>query len=54
MIKQAEAVLIEIEATYDTPLASIKEVGNYAEAHGKNPLRAFSESCRADLGNRSV
>lgn len=50
VVRQAEAVIVEIEATYDTPLATIKEARAYSQSHSKEPLRAFSESCRADLG----
>lgn len=50
VIKQAEAVIVEIKATYDAPLASVKEARVYAESHSANPLQAFSDCCRADLG----
>jgi hypothetical protein len=46
---KAEAVVHLIIATYFTPNKTFSDLRNLMSSHNVNPLRAFSEECRAEL-----
>ena len=49
VIEKAEAVLHLIIDTYFTPNKTLSDVRELMNGHAVNPLRAFSEECRAEL-----
>jgi hypothetical protein len=49
VIERAEAVVHLIIDTYFTPNKTFSEFRELMNGHGFNPLRAFSEECRAEL-----
>src|SRR5262252_5236931 len=49
VIAKAEAVLHLIVDTYFTPNKTFSELRELVNGHAINPLRAFSEECRAEL-----
>ena len=49
VIEKAEAVVHLIIDTYFTPNKSFSEFRELMNGHAANPLRAFSEECRAEL-----
>jgi hypothetical protein len=49
VIEKAEAVMRMIVETYFTPNKTFPEVRGLIDSHGIDPLRAFSEECRAEL-----
>jgi len=49
VIEKAEAVVHLIIDTYFTPNKTFSEVRELMNGHAVNPLRAFSEECRAEL-----
>jgi len=49
VIEKAEAVVHLIIDTYFTPNKTLSEVRELMNGHAVNPLRAFSEQCRAEL-----
>src|SRR5262249_4388671 len=49
VIEKAEAVVHLIVETYFTPNKTFSEVREQMNGHAVNPLRAFSEECRAEL-----
>src|SRR5262245_22441351 len=49
VIEKAEAVLQMIVDTYFAPNKSFSELRELVNGHTVNPLRAFSEECRAEL-----
>jgi hypothetical protein len=49
VIEKAEAVVRLIIDTYFTPNKTFSEVRELLNCHAVNPLRAFSEECRAEL-----
>src|SRR5262245_43475000 len=49
VIEKAEAVLHLIMETYFTPNKTFSELRDLMNGHAVNPLRAFSEACRAEL-----
>ena len=49
VIEKAEAVVHLIIDTYFTPNKTFSEVRELMKGHAINPLRAFSEECRAEL-----
>ena len=53
VIEKAETVLHLIIDTYFTPNKTFSEVRELINGHAVNPLRAFSEECRAELRSLS-
>ena len=49
VIEKAEAVVHLIIDTYFTPNRTFSELRQLLNSHAFNPLRAFSEECRAEL-----
>jgi hypothetical protein len=49
VIQKAEAVLRMIEETYFAPNKTSLELRQLLDSHAIDPLRAFSEECRAEL-----
>jgi hypothetical protein len=49
VIEKAEAVVRMIVATYSAPNKTFPEVRKLIDSHAIDPLRNFSEACRADL-----
>jgi hypothetical protein len=49
VVEQAEAVVRMIVNTYFTPNKTFPEVRKLMESRAIDPLRTFSEECRADL-----
>src|SRR5712675_1379660 len=47
--EKAEAVVRMIVATYSAPNKTFPEVRKLIDSHAIDPLRNFSEACRADL-----
>jgi hypothetical protein len=51
VIDKAEAVVRMIIDTYFAPNKTFPELRKLTSSHAMDPLRAFSEQCREDLGN---
>jgi hypothetical protein len=49
VIEKAEAVVLLILDTYSVPNKTFSDLRNLMSSHAANPLRAFSEECRAEL-----
>ena len=49
VIEKAEAVVHLVIDTYFTPNKTFSEIRELMNGHAVNPLRAFSEECRAEL-----
>ncbi len=49
VIEKAEAVVRMIVATYSAPNKTFPEVRKLIDSHAIDPLRSFSEECRAEL-----
>ena len=49
VIEKAEAVVLLIINTYFAPNKTFSELRDLVSSHAVNPLRAFSEECRAEL-----
>jgi hypothetical protein len=49
VVQQAEAVIRMIVDTYFTPNKTLPEVRKLMESRAVDPLRSFSEECRAEL-----
>jgi hypothetical protein len=49
VVEKAEAVVRMIVDTYFTPNKTFPEVRKFVESHAIDPLRIFSETCRAEL-----
>ena len=49
VIGKADAVIHLILDTYFTPNRTFSEIRGLMNGHAVNPLRAFSEECRAEL-----
>jgi len=49
VIEKADAVVLLIVDTYFTPNKTFSEFREQMNGHAVNPLRAFSEECRAEL-----
>jgi hypothetical protein len=49
VVEKAEAVVRMIVDTYFAPNKTFPEVRKLMESRGIDPLRTFSEECRADL-----
>jgi len=49
VIEKAETVVQLIFDTYSTPNKTFSELRALMSSHAVNPLRAFSEECRAEL-----
>ena len=50
VIERAEAVVLMIMDTYFAPNKTFPELRQLMDNHSIDPLRAFSEECRAELG----
>jgi hypothetical protein len=49
VIERAEAVVLLILDTYSIPNKTFSDLRDLMSSHAVNPLRAFSEECRAEL-----
>jgi hypothetical protein len=49
VIEKAEAVVLLIIDTYSIPNKTFSDLRDLMSSHAVNPLRAFSEECRAEL-----
>ena len=49
VIEKAEAVVLLILDTYSIPNKTFSDLRDLMSSHAVNPLRAFSEECRAEL-----
>jgi len=49
IIEEAEKVARKIVATYPEPNKTLKDLRHTTNDHASDPLRAFSEACRAEL-----
>ena len=49
MVEKAEAVVHTIVETYSSPNKTLPELRELMSSHAIDPLRAFSEECRAEL-----
>ena len=49
VVEKAEAVVRTIVETYFAPNKTFPELRNSIESHALDPLRDFSEECRAEL-----
>jgi hypothetical protein len=49
VVKKAEAVVRMIVDTYSAPNKTFLELRNLMDSHAIDPLRSFSEECRAEL-----
>jgi hypothetical protein len=49
VIEKAEAVVLLILDTYSVPNKTFSDLRDLMSSHAVNPLRAFSEECRAEL-----
>jgi hypothetical protein len=49
VVEKAEAVVRMIVATYSAPNKTFPELRELIDSHAIDPLRIFSEACRADL-----
>ena len=49
VIEKAEAVVLLILDTYSIPNKNFSDLRDLMSSHAVNPLRAFSEECRAEL-----
>jgi hypothetical protein len=52
VVERAEAVVGMIVETYFAPNKTFPELRELISSHAIDPLRAFSEQCREDLGSR--
>jgi hypothetical protein len=49
VVEKAETVVQLIFDTYSAPNKTFSELRDLMSSHAVNPLRAFSEECRAEL-----
>ncbi|HEX3439213.1 MAG TPA: hypothetical protein VHT93_02610 [Pseudolabrys sp.] len=54
VVEKAEAVVRTIVETYFAPNKTFPELRNLIESHALDPLRDFSEECRAELSTLGV
>ena len=54
VVEKAEAVVRTVVETYFAPNKTFPELRNLIESHALDPLRDFSEECRAELSTLGV